>query len=342
MTQPSRQLIYGSGVFVAILIGAILGYIIIDGVSFLDAFYMVVVTVFGVGYGEVIPVTSPIAKIFTIMVIIAGCTTLLYILGAFIQVITEGQIQSALGALRMTKEINKLRDHIIVCGFGRIGRMIGKELSDAQRDFVVVDSSPKRIDEAVALGYIGYVGDATDEIALTSVGIEKAHTLATVLPNDAANVFITLSALNLNPEIEVIARGEEPTTEQKLRQAGAKRVVLPAHIGAERIAHMILYPAATEFAESDNRTRRFNDDLEKLGVHLEEIPLDDSSPHLGSTLGDVEVIGEGAFLVVALRRGEDLLRKPAPSTVLASGDRLIIIGHSESAVLSHKVTTRVH
>ena len=331
MTKPSRQLLYGSVVFFAILLIAVLGYIIIDGSTVLDAFYMVVVTVFGVGYGEMVPVESPVAKVFTIMVIVAGCTTLLYILGAFIQVITEGQILSAIGARRMTKEINKLNGHVIICGFGRIGRMLAMDLQDAGRPFVILDKRQEMVSEARELGYICYAGDATDEKSLVAAGIERATTLATVLPNDAANVFITLSAIDLNPAIEVIARGEEPSTERKLCQAGAKRVVLPAHIGAERIAHMILYPSAADFVATDSHTRHLNDELNDLGVHLEEVPVPEGSPFIGATVDDVENRGEGSLLVVALRRGEELIRKPSPEMLLEAGDRLIVIGHTDSA-----------
>jgi voltage-gated potassium channel len=331
MTKPSRQLLYGSVVFFAILLIAVLGYMIIDGSSILDAFYMVVVTVFGVGYGEVVPVDSPVAKVFTIIVIVGGCTTLLYILGAFIQVITEGQILSAIGARRMTKEINKLNGHVIICGFGRIGRMLATDLHEAGRPFVILDNRQEMVNEAGELGYICYAGDATDEKSLKVAGIDRATTLATVLPNDAANVFITLSAIDLNPAIEVIARGEEPSTERKLLQAGAKRVVLPAHIGAERIAHIILYPSAADFVQTDSHTRHLNDELNDLGVHLEEVPVPAGSTFIGATVDDVENRGEGSLLVVALRRGEELIRKPALDLLLEAGDRLIVIGHTDSA-----------
>jgi len=274
------------------------------------------------------------------MVIVAGCTTLLYILGAFIQVITEGQIRSAFGARRMTKEISKLTDHVIICGFGRIGRMLAQDLHEAGRPFLILDNRPEPIGEASELGYIAYAADATDEKALITAGVEKAKILATVLPDDALNVFITLSAIDLNPEIEVIARGEEPSTERKLRQAGAKRVVLPAHIGAERIAHMILYPSAADFVQSDSHTRHLNDELGELGVHLEEVPVLEGSPFASSTVSDVENRGEGSLLVVALRRGEEVIRKPDSGMVLEVGDRLIVIGHSDSAGRLLRKTSR--
>ncbi len=336
MNRPARQLLYGSVVFLLILLVAVEGYILIDGVSLLDAVYMVVLTVFGVGYGEVVPVDSPVAKAFTILVIVSGCTALLYILGAFIQVITEGQIRSALGVRRMTREISKLDRHVIICGFGRIGRMLAQSLHEAGQPFVVLDKDTGRIDEALALGYTAYAGEATDENALRMAGIDKARALATVLPNDAANVFITLSAVDLNPAIEVIARGEEPSTEKKLRQAGARRVVQPAHIGADRMAHMILYPSAADFVESDRQTQSLNEQLNELGVQLEEIPIPGDSPAVGAMIGDFEVRGDGTFLVVALRRGDRVLSKPSDDIVIEAEDRLIIIGRAKGAELARK------
>jgi voltage-gated potassium channel len=331
MSRPSRQLLLGSGVFVCILVLAVFGYVAIDHVSVLDAFYMVVLTIFGVGYEEAVPVDSKLAKIFTILVIVSGCTTLLYILGAFIQVITEGQIRNLIGARKMTKELSRMQDHVIVCGFGRLGRMLAKDLHDANRDFVVLEKSEQRIDEARTLGYVVFSGDATDEKSLREVGVDRAKTLATVLPNDAANVFITLSAVDLNPSIEVIARGEEPSTERKLLQAGARRVVLPAHIGAERIAQMILFPSAADYAESSSHTRHLNEELLELGVHMEELPIHEGSPHVGASIGEIELSGEGSFLVVALRRGETLQSKPDTATRLEAGDQLIVLGHADSS-----------
>lgn len=341
MSGPSRQLFFGTVAFLLIVFAAVVGYMIIDHSSVLDAFYMVVLTIFGVGYEEAVPVESPLAKIFTIVVIVLGCTTLLYILGAFIQVITEGQIRSALGARRMTKELRNISDHVIICGFGRLGKMLAQDLHSAKCAFVVLDRDSGRIDDALELGYHAYAGDATDEGSLHAVGIERARVLATVLPNDAANVFITLSAVDLNQSIEVIARGEEPSTERKLLQAGAKRVVLPAHIGAERVAHMILFPGAADFVESNSNTRHLNDELEELGVHMEELTIDGGSPQVGAMLQDIEVLGEGSFLVVAMRRDEKLQAKPAADTILQAGDQLIIIGHAGTgAELARKTAPR--
>jgi voltage-gated potassium channel len=232
----------------------------------------------------------------------------------------------------MTKELNKLENHVIVCGFGRLGRMLAQDLSAAQHPFVVIDREKARTEQARSLGYFTCAGDATEEDVLRDAGIARAKTLATVLPDDAANVFITLSAVGLNPAVEVIARGEAPTTERKLRQAGARRVVLPAHIGAERVAHMILHPGAADFAESDDQTRHLQDDLGDLGVHLEEIPIKAGSSLVGAAIAEVEASGGNSFLVVSHRRDELTRPKPAPDTVLEVGDRLIIIGHAESSI----------
>jgi voltage-gated potassium channel len=212
-----------------------------------DAIYMVLLTVFTVGYGEVRPIDTPFLHFVTISTILLGCTGMILVSAALVQALTFSQIQQLLGANRVKTDINKLKDHVIVCGFGRIGVMLAKELSAGGAAFVVLERNEGRLSQARELGYLCWQGDATDETALTAVGVDRARILATVLPDDAANVFITLSARSLNPRLQIIARGEVPSTESKLFQAGADKVVLPTHIGAERIAEMILFPETARF-----------------------------------------------------------------------------------------------
>ncbi|MGD8861749.1 MAG: potassium channel family protein, partial [Myxococcales bacterium] len=196
----------GGAVLAATAVVGVAGYII-AGWRPLDAVYMVVITLFGVGYGEVRAIESDGLRIFTIVLIVAGCSALIYILGGVFQLITEGELNRALGRRRMTKEIEQLKDHVIVCGFGRIGRALTDALQAGGKPFVVVDREPARLEEAMACGAPVFEGDATSEETLEAVGIARAHTLATVLPSDALNVFITLTARNLNPELQILARG---------------------------------------------------------------------------------------------------------------------------------------
>ncbi len=212
-----------------------------NGWGFGDALYMVVLTVYTVGYDEVIPIKTPELRAITIALIVTGCTGMIFLTGSLIQLITASQLQQLFGFRRMQKEIDRLTDHVIICGYGRIGQMLARELQAGKCDFVIVERGDGRMTAARELGFLSLQGDATDEDVLRLAGISRARALATVLPDDAANVFITLSARSLNRELTIIARGEAASTEGKLIQAGADRVVLPTRIGAERMAELLLY-----------------------------------------------------------------------------------------------------
>ena len=303
------------------------GYLI-AGWSLIDALFMVIITIFGVGYGEVRE-ESPQLRVFTMTIILSGCTSLIYLIGGFIQFLTEGEIQRLLGKRRMKAEIDRLEKHIIVCGLGRIGRMLVEELSKAGRQFVVIDNDSDRTEAIDAPGCLICEGDATEESTLLEAGVERAATLATVLPNDAANVFITLSARNLNPDIEIIARGEMPSTEPKLIQAGANRVVLPAHIGAERIAHQILHPSAENLLADNEALRDLDTQLSGVGIQISEMEIPAESSLVNTSLAQVEAQSKAQFLVAAIHRsnGEQLIH-PSPNTLLEANDRLIFLCRS--------------
>lgn len=326
--QASFQRIITGAIFFAItLVVAVIGYTLL-GLSLLDSVYMVVITVFGVGYGEVKPLETPAEKLFTIMVIIAGTSSAVYIVGGFVQMVAEGEINRVLDARRKLHEIESLEQHAIVCGFGRIGQILAQQLQEAKQNFVVVDNNSDRVAEAEALGYFAQNGSATDEDVLEAVGIKRAKVLATVLPDDAANVFITLTARGMNPNLTILARGELPTTEKKLRLAGADHVVLPAAISAQRMANLISRPAALDFLGEDRDRQQLSELLSQVDVQIDELAILPNSVLAGRTLKQIEVRGKGAFIVVALRRKEGTIETHPPhSTVLNSGDTVIIMGH---------------
>ncbi len=326
ISQPKANLLLAAAFGGAVLIVFTLGYRL-AGWSWSDSFYMVIITAFSVGYNEVVPITSTGLRIWTIALIMLGCTGIIFITGTLVQWLTESQIQRALGGRRMENEIEKLKNHAIICGFGRIGRFISSQLENGGTQFVILDQSPERVAEAQEAGWLALLGEATDEAVLRAAGIIRARVLATVLPNDAANVFITLSARNMNPNIQIIARGEVPSTQQKLMQAGANRVVLPAHIGADRIAHLILHPNARELLGTRSKSNiEFENHLTELGLDMEEIEIGATSPWLHRCVGDVERESTGRILVVAILRkegGTDM--NPNPSAVLMSGDALVVL-----------------
>jgi voltage-gated potassium channel len=297
------------------------------GWSFIDAVYMVLLTIYTVGFGEVHPINTPYLHGVTIATMVFGCTGMILVTGALVQALTAYQIQAFLGQSRVKHEIAKLKRHVIVCGFGRIGLMLAKELAAARTPFLVLERDEKRFNEARELGYLALLGEATQEDVLKAAGVERAIALATVLPDDAANVFITLSARSLNKALRIIARGESPSTETKLVQAGADKVVMPAHIGAERIAEMILYPEAAQAARGAGRMAEFERALVDLGLALETVAVAEASPAAGLSVAELERRAEGAFFVVRIDRpGGEPSPRPAGETRIAAGDGLLLMG----------------
>lgn len=327
--QPSfKRIVIGSTCFLMIFAIAITGYML-AGWNLLDAIYMVVITVFGVGFGEVGPMSPPL-RIFTIFVIVSGYTAVGYIVGNFIQMITEGEINRALGARRMTRDIQTLKNHVIICGYGRIGQILAKRMTEASLPCVIVDNSLERIETARGMGYLVCHGNATDEEVLATVRIDRAKVLTSVLPDDSLNVYITLTARSLNPNLLIVARGEFPSTEKKLRQAGADHVVLPAEIGAVRMSHLITHPAALNFLEEAETEggNTLNELLAKMDIQLDEFEIRPDSAFVGQSISTVEVRGKGTFLVVGIQRADGtIVIHPKPEEVLHAGDTLIVMGH---------------
>jgi voltage-gated potassium channel len=298
------------------------------GWSLVDALYMVIITVFSVGYGEV-RTLDPGLRWFTMAIIVAGCSSLIYILGAVFQLITEGELERVMGTKRMERRLEKLADHIIVCGYGRMGRILCQQLAQDGFEVVVIDSSQERRDEALAAGYIALCADATRDSVLQSAGVAAARSLASVLSSDALNVFITLTARGLNPKLQIVARGELPSTESKLEQAGADHTVLPAAIGAQRIAHVLTRPSVVQFFESAD-LGALEQELLTIGIEIQQFEVTASSSVIRKTVGQLENSGDGGFMVVAVRRaGGSLVRNPKREFEFAEEDQVLVMGHAE-------------
>lgn len=332
MQASIKKVLIGTAFFVTSCIVAIIGYMV-AGWSILEAFYMVTITIFGVGYGEVRPIDDPTLRMFTIGVIIAGCTSSIFVMGGFVQMIAEGELNRFLGARRMTLGIDKLSNHAVVCGFGRVGRILADELTEAQHEFVVIDTNQERLQEAETAGVFVIVGDATEEHVLESAGVSRARVVATVLPDDAANVFITLTARELNDNVEIIARAQSPSTEKKLLRSGANRVVLPAAIGATRIARLITRPSAEEILATSFQQETLAEDLEQIGLRVTELPVPQNSEFAGLMLSEVSLGDRIQFVIIAIRsRNGTVIRDPPLSYVLQVDDTLVVLAHRSSEV----------
>lgn len=297
-----------------------------EGWSLGDAAYMVILTIFTVGYGEVHALDTTWLRALAMATIVLGCTGMIVLTGALVQVFSAYQIRNLLGMDRMKSQIERLTDHAIICGYGRIGKQLAIELQHGRRPYIIVDRNPAKIAEAEAAGHLTLRVDATDEAGLREAGIERARVLATVLPDDALNVFITLSARNLNPRMEIIARGEYPSTESKLIHAGADKVVLPTHIGAERIAEMILYPTTARFLGESPQVRDLKRGLHEYGLELEAVTVPDGSGLAGATVAEAERRGNGAFFLVQIDRqnGQSFVH-PAEDVKIEAGDTIVLV-----------------
>ncbi len=326
--SPGRTLVSIILFNLAVIVLATLGYMA-AGWSFADSSYMVLLTIYTVGYGEVHPIATPYLHAVTVSLMILGCTGMILLTGALVQFLTITQLQQILGGRRVKAEIDKLEDHVIIVGFGRIGVMLARELKAGGSKFVVLEHNEKRAAEVRELGHLCLVGDATDERLLREAGVARARILATVLPNDAANVFITLSAKALNPGIEIIARGEQPSTESKLLQAGAAKVVMPTHIGAERIAELILFPETARMLRTSEKFSELERTLRGLGLEMEVIVAPQKGALTGLSIAEMEERARGKFFVLQLnRQGGDSITNPDRALRVNGGDGVVIVSRS--------------
>lgn len=330
MQTSMQRIITGIALLTIISVTAVVVYNR-AGWDLVDAIYMVVITIFGVGYGEVRPLTDPRLKLFTMVLVVAGCSSGAYVIGGFVQMLAEGEVNRFLGARKMTKGISSLRDHAIICGYGRVGQILARELRQLCQLFVIVDNNADRLREAEAEGCLVVIGDATDEQTLRLAGVERARVLASVLPDDTLNVFITLTARDLNASLEIIARGESPLTERKLLRAGADKVVLPAAIGASKIAHLITRPSAESLLRDATGSTHLNEGLTAIGLQMSELLVEAGSSIDGQTLRSVELSGNAGFVIVAIKAADGTInRHPKGETILNPRDKIIIVGHLES------------
>jgi voltage-gated potassium channel len=262
--------------------------------------------------------------------IVAGYGAVIYTVGGFIQLVVDGELNRAFGARRMNKDIDRLTGHTIICGFGRMGTSLAQELHAAGQPFVAIDSRAGVSPLADADGYLVIAGDATEEEVLERAGIGRAGALATVLSDDATNVFVTLTAREMNPDLTIIARGENRRTENKLRSCGADIVVMPTAIGATKISQLLLRPTADELLDRITDDTDMGVDLGHIGLVFDELPIDGSSPLAYKTLDEIEVRGAHGYLIVGIRGvdGTTIMHPPA-TTSIAVGDVVVVLGYHD-------------
>ncbi len=289
----------------------------IEGWNFLDSLYMTIITIASVGFKEVHDL-HPQGRIFTIILIIGGAGTIVYALNTGAKFLLEGELQYILGRKRLEKKIKGLKSHYIICGYGRMGKIICRELRGSGVDFLVIEKTPnlpQEKEETIILE-----GDATQDEVLKEAGIERAKGLISVLPTDAENLYVVLTARGLKPDLMIVARAGEEGSEQKLMRAGADRVVSPYHIGGLRIAHTVVKPAVVDFIEF--ATKSGNIDLQ-----MEEVTIQKGSKLVGLTLDECGIGKDLGVIIVAVRKpGGDMKFNPTFRTAIDIGDTLIALG----------------
>jgi voltage-gated potassium channel len=305
----------------AIAFGA-LGFYLIEGWSILDSLYVAAQTVTTVGYGDLTPATRN-GRIFSTLFMLVGVGIVLYALTTMVQAIVQSELVATLGERRQTRKMSKLRNHFIVCGAGRVGSHLVRGLLGSAEAFVVLETDPQRVSELTDLGVVVLVRDATLEESLREAGVEHARGLAACLPDDADNVYVVLTARDLNPHLHIVARAVEEQAESKLIRAGANRVVAPTIIGGHRMAVALTKPAVDDFLGSITANQ--------LELAFEQLEVAPGSPLGGQKLRDTSIRSELDIVVVSIRRSNGtVLFNPSGDTSIESGDILIAIGHAES------------
>ncbi|WP_345685232.1 potassium channel family protein [Novipirellula caenicola] len=328
-SPPLRRILTGGVLFLLICLVAVAGYMA-AGWHLDDALYMVVITIFGVGYGEVHPIESPPLRALTIMVIVAGYGAVIYTVGGFMQMLIDGELNRAMGARRMTKGIERLSNHTIICGMGRLGTILARELHAAGKPFVAIDTDLDRLRAAEDRGYLVLHGDASEEDILDQAGIKRATNVAAVLSLDATNVFVTITAREMNPAVRIIARGENPRTEKKLLGCGANQVVLPTAIGAQKVAQLITQPTAESILEQIQDQGTMLEDLRRIGLQFNELEVISDSELSNHPLSELEIRGNHSFLIVGVRHADGTMQlNPSPTLLLKPGDIVIVLGHED-------------
>jgi voltage-gated potassium channel len=314
-----RRILGGFTAILVVLFYGVVGYGAM-GWNVLDAVYQVVITISGVGFGEVHPLSSALSRIHTMTVIALGVGSVAYTTAALVQFFTETELLRYFGHQRMMKQIESLSGHVIVAGFGRVGALVCEELVAAQHPLVVVELSHELAGEIESRGLFCVTGDATDEKVLNEAGIERARVLVSAMPNDAQNVFITLTARQFCPGLLIIARAEQPSTVKTLRQAGADHIVMPAAIGAHRIVSLVTNPAAVQFAELV--TKRTS-----LAIEMDEILIKEAHALAGLSVREADVKRRTGVIVVAIKRADGRLEfPPSGDEILAHGDTVVLLG----------------
>jgi len=321
--NSTRHLVISIALSALIIVLGTLGYMIIEGWGILDSFYMTIITIAAVGYREVHEI-SGVGRLFTIFVIFSGVGFTLYVAAAVVQFMVEGRIRDIMGRRRLDRKLNRMKNHYIVCGYGRIGRVLCRDLAQASFGLVVIEKNPDLVPVMDQDGVLYISGEATDEENLRKAGIERAKGLIAALATDTENVFLVLTARQLCPDLQIIARASHEGSKSKLKAAGANSVESPYEMGAVSMAHHIVRPTVTSFLDLAFEHKRKD-------IQMEEIPVSESSALVNVMLKDSGIRQNFNLIIIAIKNPDgEMMFNPSFEAVIQPDDTVIAVGEVEN------------
>jgi voltage-gated potassium channel len=330
MSHPFRRLLPAILVILFVVLLGILAYTLVEKWTFLEAIYMITTTLFAVGFQEVHPL-SPAGRIFTMIISVGGVGSAIYAAGQAVEIIVEGEMTGYRKRKRMDKKIREMKDHYIICGFGRVGHQVAQTFEASRIPFVVIDSKKETLEELEAKGFAGILGDATNDSILLAAGILHAKGLVACSDSDVANVYVTLSARVLNPGLSIVARAGLHDTEKKLIMAGANRVISPYFISGTRMAALATRPVASDFLDLVTHGGQ-------VDFSLFEITIPEGSPLIGKSVRDADITNTSGALVLAMRKADGAFEmQPKALSKIEKGDVLIVLGTQEQFEALEKI-----
>jgi voltage-gated potassium channel len=315
MSSPARQLRLSVILIVALVIGGTVGFHVIGGESWVHCIYLTITILTTTGMEPASDAEKPVA----LALMVGGIFTMVYAAGNLVAFFVGGEIQKHMERRKITQQIGKLKQHHIIVGYGRMGKALCATLAEKKAPFVLVERNSAKIQEAEHRGYLVIAGDAIEESAFEEARIKYARALAACLPKDADNVFVTLTARAMNPDLNIISRAEEPSTQPKLIRAGADRVICPPVLSANKVSSMMLNPTE-DHGEHATAVKK------STGIHIVEMSVDELPVLIDKSLGENYVRTKTAMTLVAVDRGAQRELNPSALFVLLDGDKLIFVG----------------
>jgi len=317
-----KKLFIVTSLLLFIIILGTVGFLLIEGWGVIESLYATVTTISTVGYGDFVPVTVQ-GRLFTVFLVVIGVGTMLYAVSMFAETMVENRLKKILGRGSMESRIERMKDHYIICGFGRMGCLICREMAKEKVPFVIIEKNPEVIQRIEDEGYVYFRGNATDDKSLIQSGIERARGVVCVLSSDAENLYVILTAKELNTNIYILSRCEEEISEHRLLRAGADRVISPYTMGGMRMAMAILKPAMMDFIE-------ITTGRQSLDLRMEELPVMDGSAIIGESLASSEIHKQYKLIIVAIKKDTGkMIFNPEAGYIIEKGDRLIALGEDD-------------